>query len=293
MNAQRVRVAIVGPGNIGTDLMYKVLNKSQYLELALMCGIKEDSPGLKLAASFGVPISTKGIEEIFDRDDIGIVFDATTAAAHRQHAPRLKEAGIYAIDLTPAAVGPYCVPVVNLAEHLGEDNVNLVTCGGQATIPIISAISKVAKIEYAEIVAVIASESAGIGTRQSIDDFTQTTAKGIVTIGGARRGKAIILLNPAKPPMTMSNTIYLQVDHYDQQRVAEAVEQVVQEVQAYVPGYRLKVPPSFDGEKVTVIIEVEGSADFLPKYSGNLDIETCAALTIAERKAQNILEPVA
>ena len=289
MSDRKLNVAIVGPGNIGTDLMYKIIHRSCHLRMTLMCGIYADSPGLERARQRGIETSANGVQDIFKRDDVDIVFDATTAGAHLKHAPLFKDAGIFAIDLTPAAVGPYCVPVVNLSEHLEADNVNLITCGGQATIPIVSAVSSVTEVAYAEIVAVIASKSAGPGTRQSIDEFTQTTARGIVEVGKAKRGKAIILLNPAVPPMTMSNTIYLRVSTYDEEKISAAVERMVTAVQSYVPGYRLKIPPSFDGEKVIVMVEVEGSGDYLPTYSGNLDIETCAALAIAEKKAAYIL----
>ena len=289
MPDRKLNVAIVGPGNIGTDLMYKIIHKSRYLRMALMCGIYEDSPGLKRANTLGVDTTANGVKDIFERDDIDIVFDATTADAHLKHAPLFKAAGMFAIDLTPAAVGPYCIPVVNLSDHLDADNVNLITCGGQATIPIVNAVSRVTDVAYAEIVAVIASKSAGPGTRQSIDEFTQTTARGIVEVGRAKQGKAIILLNPAVPPMTMSNTIYLRVGAYDEQEISTAVERMVVAVQSYVPGYRLKIPPTFDGERIVVMVEVEGSGDYLPTYSGNLDIETCAALAIAEKKAAHII----
>lgn len=289
MPDRKLNVAIVGPGNIGTDLMYKIIHRSNHLRMTLMCGIYEDSPGLKLAKQNGIETTAKGVQDIVERHDIDIVFDATTAGAHLKHAPMFKKAGIFAIDLTPAAVGPYCVPVVNLQEHLAADNINLITCGGQATIPIISAVSSVTDVAYAEVVVVIASKSAGLGTRQSIDEFTQTTARGIVEVGKAKQGKAIILLNPAVPPMTMSNTIYLRVGEYDEEKISTSVERMVAEVQSYVPGYRLKIPPSFDGEKVIVMVEVEGSGDYLPTYSGNLDVETCAALAIAEKKAAHIL----
>lgn len=289
MSEKKMNAAIVGPGNIGTDLMYKIINKGRHLRLVLMCGIYEDSPGLMRADEFGIDISANGVEDIFERSDIDIVFDATTAGAHMEHAPLFKKAGIFTIDLTPAAVGPYCVPVVNISENLDVDNVNLVTCGGQATIPIVSAVSRVTEVDYAEIVAVIASKSAGLGTRQSIDEFTQTTARGIVEVGKAKKGKAIILLNPAKPPMTMSNTIYLRVREFDEKRINESVEKMVKDVQSYVPGYRMKIPPTYDGERIVVMVEVEGSGDYLPVYSGNLDIETCAALAIAEKKAEYVI----
>ena len=256
-----------------------------------MCGIYEDSTGLKLAKQFGVDTSANGINDLLSRNDIDMVFDATTAAAHQNHAQLFKESGIFAVDLTPAAVGPYCIPVVNLQEHIESDikNLNLITCGGQATIPIVKAVSRVTPVNYAEIVAVIASKSAGPGTRQSIDEFTQTTAKGIIELGGADYGKAIILLNPATPPMIMNNTIYMRIKEWDEISITDSVEKMVSDVQSYVPGYRLKIPPTFDGNRVVVMVEVEGSGDFLPTYSGNLDIETCAALAIGERKAKYLL----
>jgi acetaldehyde dehydrogenase (acetylating) len=288
----KINAAIVGPGNIGTDLMYKIIHRSEHIRLSLMCGIYENSEGLKRAKEFGVETSAQGIRDLLSRNDIDIVFDATTANAHQTHAPLFREAGIFAVDLTPAAVGPYCIPVINLHEHLeiNTDNVNLITCGGQATIPIVKAVSRIVKVDYAEIVAVIASKSAGPGTRQSIDEFTQTTAKGIVELGKAKRGKAIILLNPAIPPMTMNNTIYMRVSDWDEKLINDSVERMVAEVQSYVPGYRLKIPPTFDGDRIVVMVEVEGSGDFLPSYSGNLDIETCAALAIGERKAAYMLD---
>lgn len=291
MKDGKVNAAIVGPGNIGTDLMYKILNRSKLIRLALMCGIFEESEGIKRAKKFGIRTSVRGIEDLLSRDDIDIVFDATIASAHLHHSASFRKKGIFAVDLTPAAIGPYCIPVINLNEHLetATDNVNLITCGGQATIPIVYAVSRVVKVEYAEIVAVIASKSAGPGTRQSIDEFTRTTAKGIVELGKASKGKAIILLNPAEPPMKMNNTIYMKVNEWDEQLVVTSVEHMVAEVQSYVPGYRMKIPPTYDGEKIVVMIEVEGSGDYLSSYSGNLDIETCAALAIAERKAEHIL----
>jgi acetaldehyde dehydrogenase len=286
----KLNAAIIGPGNIGCDLMYKILRKSKFLDLKLVAGVVnvEKSPGLQLAQKEGVDISSDGIRAVLARGDIDIAFDATMASAHLVHAPLLKEAGIIAIDLTPAAVGPYVMPVVNLDDHIEAMNVNLITCGGQATIPIVNAISRVTGVSYAEIVATIASKSAGPGTRQSIDEFTQTTARGVVEVGKAERGKAIILLNPAEPPMMMNNTIYALVkEELTEEKKAEIVQSVkdmVARVQAFVPGYKLKIPPMFDENKVTVMVEVEGAGDFLPKYSGNLDIETSAAIAIAEKK---------
>jgi acetaldehyde dehydrogenase (acetylating) len=281
---KRLKTAIIGPGNIGTDLMLKVL-ECEELELCLMVGIIAESDGLRMARERGIETSDRGIQAILERSDIELVFDCTGAKPHVQHAPLLREAGIRAIDLTPAAVGPYVVPSVNMDAHLESPNINLVTCGGQATIPIVAAINKVADVEYAEIVATIASKSAGPGTRQNIDEFTQTTARAISQIGGADRAKALIILNPAEPPIMMRNTIYTKVKNPDQNSIERAVEEIVKEVQTYVPGYRLKVPPILEGDKVTTMIEVEGAGAYLPKYSGNLDIITAAAVGVAKRIA--------
>jgi acetaldehyde dehydrogenase len=284
---QRLRVAILGPGHIGTDLMCKVLNCPQ-LELALMAGIIPDSDGLRRAASLGIPTTAEGIGPILDRDDIRIVFDSTGAKPHRTHAPLLKQAGKIAIDLTPAAIGPYVVPAVNMDEHFDSPNLNLVTCGGQATIPIVAAVARVAAVEYAEIVATISSKSAGPGTRQNIDEFTKTTARGVEVVGKARRGKAIIILNPAEPPIMMRNTIYCETERpVDEAAVRESVERMVAAVQSYVPGYRLRMPPLVKERLVTTMIEVEGAGDHLPKYSGNLDIITAAAVGVARRLAEH------
>jgi acetaldehyde dehydrogenase (acetylating) len=282
----RVKVAVIGPGNIGSDLMYKIM-RSRNLEMGLMTGIVE-SEGIRRARSLGFEASTEGVEAILPREDIKIVFDATGAKPHLVHAPLLKEAGKIAIDLTPAAVGPYVVPCVNLDKVHKEMNFNMVTCGGQATVPIVYAISRVAGAKYAEIVASISSKSAGPGTRQNIDEFTQTTAKALELVGGAKRGKAIIVLNPAEPPIMMTNTIYVDVEKADEEAIRKSVDDMVAEVQKYVPGYRLRVPPIIDGTKVTTIIQVEGAGDFLPKYSGNLDIITSAATAVAERLAEEI-----
>ncbi len=279
---KKVKVAIIGPGNIGIDLMYKVL-RSDILELSLFVGRNPDSKGLAIAEREGIEVSYKGIESILAREDIRIVMDATGAKGHLMHAPLLKEAGKLAIDLTPAAVGPYVVPCVNLDEYLDADNINLITCGGQATIPIVAAVSRVTKVRYGEIVATIASKSAGKGTRQNIDEFTQTTARGIEIVGKAEKGKAIIILNPAEPPIIMRDTIYTIVENPDEEAITASIKDMVREIQTYVPGYRLKVGPLFDGNKVTTMVEVEGAGDYLPKYSGNLDIITAAAVAMAER----------
>jgi acetaldehyde dehydrogenase (acetylating) len=284
---KKIKVAIIGPGNIGSDLMYKIL-RSQHLELALMTGIVE-SAGIKRARSMGIMTSTEGVNAVLEQKDIKIVFDATGAKPHLQHAPLLKEAGKIAIDLTPAAVGPYVVPCVNLEKFKAESNLNMVTCGGQATVPIVNAIHRVAGAKYAEIVACIASKSAGPGTRQNIDEFTQTTAKALEVVGGARKGKAIIVLNPAEPPIMMTNTVYVEVEKPDEKSIIASVEEMVKDVQSYVPGYQLRVPPILEGNKVTTIVQIEGAGDFLPKYSGNLDIITSAAAGVAEKLAIMIL----
>lgn len=288
MNNNKVKVAILGPGNIGTDLMYKVL-RSKNLDMAMMIGIVE-SEGIKRAASIDIETSTAGVEAVLSRKDIKIVFDATGAKIHLANAPLLKQAGKIAIDLTPAAVGPYVVPCVNLDSLSNEPNLNLVTCGGQATIPIVYAVARVAGASYAEIVACIASKSAGPGTRANIDEFTRTTKKGIELVGKAKEGKAIIVLNPAEPPIMMTNTIYVEVERQDEVAIKASVEDMVKELQGYVPGYRLRVPPLFDDNRVTTIIEVEGAGDFLPKYSGNLDIINAAATAVGERLALKILK---
>jgi len=284
---KKIKVAVIGPGNIGSDLMYKIM-RSKYLEMTLMAGIVE-SEGIKRAESLGFKTSTEGVQALLADDDIKIVFDATGAKPHLQHAKLLREAGKIAIDLTPAAVGPYVVPCVNLDSVKAEPNLNMVTCGGQATVPIIHAINSVARVKYAEIVASISSKSAGPGTRQNIDEFTKTTAKALRAIGGAERGKAIIVLNPAEPPIMMTNTIYAQVENPDIEAIKVSIDCMVKEIQSYVPGYRLRVPPILDGDKVTAIIQVEGAGDFLPAYSGNLDIITSAAVATAEKLA-SILE---
>ena len=287
----RIPAAIIGSGNIGTDLMYKI-RRSSLLELAWMCGVIPESEGLARARRLGYKTTDLGIDDLLRHaDDFQIAFDATTASAHLRHAELLKKAGKIAIDLTPAAVGPYVVPTVNLHEHLGKTNVNLTTCGGQATTPIVAAINRAAKVEYAEIVSTIASKSAGPGTRQNIDEFTQTTAGALVQIGGAERGKAIIVLNPAEPPILMRNTVYAIVQQLDEEAITASVEEIAGAVRQYVPGYKLKTKPIFDrrDRKVTVLLEVEGAGDYLPKYAGNLDIMTSAAVRVAEEFARNLV----
>jgi acetaldehyde dehydrogenase (acetylating) len=286
--AGRVGVAIIGPGNIGADLMYKILRRSTHLQLLKMVGIVP-SEGINRAQREGIETVIGGIEPILEDDEIKIVFDATGAKPHLKHAPLLEKAGKIAIDLTPAAVGPYTVPAVNLKDLYEAPNLNMVTCAGQATVPIVYAVAQAAGAKYAEIVACIASKSAGPGTRQNIDEFTQTTAKAVCSIGGARRGKAIIILNPAEPPLMMTDTIYVEVDTPDMEAIEASVQAMVPIVQTYVPGYRLRVPPIIDGHKVTVIVEVEGAGEFLPKYSGNLDIMTSAAMRVGDELARRMV----
>lgn len=278
-------MAVIGPGNIGSDIMYKIF-RSGALEMALMAGIVE-SEGIRRAASLGVDVSTEGVNAVVARDDVRIVFDCTSAAAHLYNAPLLRDAGKSVIDLTPAAVGPYCVPSVNLDRLHDETNINMVTCGGQATIPIIHAIERVAGAAYAEIVACISSRSAGPGTRANMDEFTETTARAIVAVGGADKGKAIIVLNPAEPPLMMTNTVLVKVKRPEVglEAIARSVDQIVGELTGYVPGYKLRVPPRLDGDKVSAIIQVQGQGDFLPTYSGNLDIINAAAVAAAEKIA--------
>jgi acetaldehyde dehydrogenase len=305
----RIKAAIIGSGNIGTDLMIKIMRHSERLEMAAFVGIDPESDGLKRAERLGVAVTHQGIDGLQALPcwpEIGIVFDATSAGAHQHHNAVCAAAGKTMIDLTPAAIGPYVVPVVNGDAHLAAQNVNMVTCGGQATIPIVAAISQVATVHYAEIVASIASKSAGPGTRANIDEFTETTAQAIEQVGGAARGKAIIVLNPAEPPMMMRDTVFVLSSGADEDVLRAAVEAMVARVHAYVPGYRLKqqvqferfgandpvrIPGlgSFAGIKTSVFLEVEGAAHYLPAYAGNLDIMTSAALKTAEKIAARLL----
>jgi len=306
---RKLKVAIVGSGNIGTDLMIKILRHGQRLEMGAMVGIDAASDGLARAARMGIATTHDGVEgltrlPIFE--DIDIVFDATSAGAHVKNDEFLRsiKPGIRLVDLTPAAIGPYCIPVVNGREHLDAPNVNMVTCGGQATIPMVAAVSRIAKVHYGEIVASISSKSAGPGTRANIDEFTETTSKAIEVVGGATKGKAIIVLNPAEPPLMMRDTVYTLSDFADEDAIAESVERMAADVQAYVPGYRLKQRVQFDrietpllipgvgriaGLKSSIFLEVEGAAHYLPSYAGNLDIMTSAALRTAEFMAERIV----
>ncbi len=291
--ADKIKVAVIGPGNIGSDLMYKIF-RSKNLEMTMMAGIAE-SEGIKRAQSFNVPTTIEGVNGLLkDGDpDIKIVFDATSAAAHLKfNGPALKEAGKIAIDLTPAAIGPYCVPTVNLDELSAAPNINMVTCGGQATIPIVYAVSRVAGAKYAEIIACISSKSAGPGTRANMDEFTETTSKAIEVVGKADKGKAIIILNPAEPPLMMTDTIHVQVKdtNVSFEEINKSIYEMVDELKKYVPGYQLRVPPTMDGDRVTVIVQIEGQADFLPAYSGNLDIINSAAVAAAEKIAEEMLK---
>jgi acetaldehyde dehydrogenase len=308
----KTKVAIVGSGNIGTDLMIKILRHGRCLEVGAMVGIDAASDGLARAQRLGVATTHEGIEGLARLPvfgDIGIVFDATSAAAHVRNDAFLRERrpGIRCIDLTPAAIGPYCVPVVNLEAHLDAPNLNMVTCGGQATIPMVKAVSRVTRVHYGEIVASIASKSAGPGTRANIDEFTETTSKAIEAVGGAQRGKAIIVLNPAEPPLIMRDTVYTLSDDADEREIEASIDAMVEAVRRYVPGYRLKQRVQFDripsdrpinvpgvgrlgGLKTSVFLEVEGAAHYLPAYAGNLDIMTSAAMACAERMAERWLQ---
>lgn len=286
MNA-RVQCVVLGSGNIGTDLMTKLL-RSETLELTAVVGVDPESEGLARAKAEGLDASADGVDWLVDHpEQAAIVFEATSAGAHRANAPRLAEAGLRSIDLTPAKLGPGVVPVVNLEQHVDAPDVNLISCGGQATIPIVAAIAQQTPVPYAEIVAAISSKSAGPGTRQSIDEFTRTTAKGLEEIGGATRGKAIIVLNPAEPPILMRNTVFCTVgDDVDRDAIAAGILAMADRVATYVPGYRLRAEPIFDEGRVTVIVEVEGAGDFLPRYAGNLDVMTAAAVRVGEQLAR-------
>jgi len=292
MKMGRIRVGLLGTGNIGTDLLIKISKKSKCLEVGMFSGIDPESEGIGRARQMGIPASADGINAILADPSIRIVFDATSAKSHGVHAPLLREAGMIAVDLTPAAIGPYVVPAVDMNKSaMGEPNINMVTCGGQATIPMVYAVSRIAEVAYSETVTTIPSKSAGPGTRANIDEFTDTTAKGAKVIGGAKRSKSIIILNPAEPPILNQHTIYAVLEQEpDQKAILASIEAMVDTVRGYVPGYRLKHPPFFDGKRVTIMVEVEGAGDFLPKYAGNLDIMTSAALAAGEAIARKMLE---
>jgi len=292
--SKKVKCALIGPGNIGTDLLAK-LRRSPVLEPVWMVGIDPESDGLKKARELGLKTTAEGVDGLVPHmreDDIQIVFDATSAYVHAENSRKVNACGAMMIDLTPAAIGPYCVPPVNLKEHIGkrEMNVNMVTCGGQATIPMVYAVSRVQPVRYAEIIATVSSRSAGPGTRKNIDEFTRTTAAAVAKVGGAKEGKAIIIINPAEPPIIMRDTVHCLVEGKPQAAEIEAsVHRMIAEVQKYVPGYRLVNGPVIDGDRVSLYLEVEGLGDYLPKYAGNLDIMTAAAARTAEMFAEEIL----
>ena len=290
----KVNAALVGSGNIGTDLMMKAL-RSDWINPVWMVGIDPESDGLAKARASGLKTTHGGVDDLLEHienDGVRIAFDATSAYIHPENSRKLEARGVLVVDLTPAAIGPYCVPPVNLQEHIGrqETNVNMVSCGGQATIPMVAAVSRVQPVKYAEIVATVASKSAGPGTRKNIDEFTRTTANGIERVGGAEQGKAIIILNPAEPPMIMRDTIHcLTEDEPDEAAITGSVHEMIGEVQKYVPGYQLKNGPVFDGRRVSIFMEVKGLGDYLPEYAGNLDIMTAAALRTGEMLAEEMI----
>jgi len=300
---QKIKCALIGPGNIGTDLLYK-LQRSPLLEPVWMVGIDPESEGLARARELGLKTTSDGVDGLLPHvleDGIQIAFDATSAYVHAENSRKLNALGVMMIDLTPAAIGPFCVPPVNLKTHVGrkEMNVNMVTCGGQATIPMVAAVSQVQKVSYGEIVATVSSRSVGPGTRKNIDEFTRTTAGAVEKVGGAAKGKAIIIINPAEPPLIMRDTVHCMTESTpDQAAITASIHAMIKEVQKYVPGYRLVNGPVFDGNRVSVFLEVTGLGDYLPKYAGNLDIMTAAAARTAEMFAEEIisgslkLEPV-
>src|SRR3989338_772699 len=293
MTQRKIKCALIGPGNIGTDLLAK-LQRSPVLEPVWMVGIDPASDGLKRAKEMGIKTTADGVDGLIPHikaDGVQIVFDATSAYVHAENSRKVNAQGAMMIDLTPAAIGPYCVPPVNLKQHVGqrEMNVNMVTCGGQATIPMVYAVSRVQPVAYGEIVATVSSRSVGPGTRKNIDEFTRTTAGAVEQVGGAREGKAIIVINPAEPPLMMRDTIHCLTDSKpDEAAITASVQAMIAEVQKYVPGYRLKNGPVFDGNRVSIFMEVEGLGDYLPKYAGNLDIMTAAALRTGEMFAEEI-----
>ncbi len=292
--SEKIKAAIIGPGNIGTDLLMKAM-RSEVIEPVWMVGVVPDSPGLARAAEMGLKTTAEGVDGMvptMKEDGVQICFDATSAYVHEENSRKVNEQGAVMIDLTPAAIGPFCVPPVNLADAVAQQamNVNMVTCGGQATIPLVAAVSRVQEVTYGEIVATVSSKSAGPGTRKNIDEFTRTTAKGIEVCGGAHTGKAIIIINPAEPPLIMRDTVHcLTHDDPDQEAITQSIHDMIAEVQKYVPGYTLKNGPVFDGKRVSIYMEVEGLGDFLPKYAGNLDIMTAAGLRTAEMYAEEML----
>ncbi len=290
----KIKCAIIGPGNIGTDLLYKLL-RSDVLEPVWMVGVDPTSEGLARARALGIKVTDQGVDGMLDHvlaDGIQIAFDATSAYVHADNSRKLNALGVLMIDLTPAAIGPLCVPPVSLEGLMGKQvmNVNMVTCAGQATIPMVHAVSRVQAVDYAEIIATVASLSIGPGTRKNIDEFTRTTSSAVAKVGGARQGKAIVVVNPAEPPLMMRDTVYCETAaDPDEKAITESVHAMITEVQKYVPGYRLVNGPTFVGRKVAIFLEVEGLGDFLPKYAGNLDIMTAAAARAAEMFAQEIL----
>jgi acetaldehyde/propanal dehydrogenase len=292
--SSKIKAAIIGPGNIGTDLLVKAM-RSELIEPVWMVGVVADSPGLARAEELGLKTTAEGVDGMLpsmQADGVQICFDATSAYVHAENSRKVNALGAVMIDLTPAAIGPFCVPPVNLADAVASHamNVNMVTCGGQATIPMVAAVSRVQAVDYGEIVATVSSRSAGPGTRKNIDEFTRTTARGIEEVGGAKEGKAIIVINPAEPPLIMRDTIHcLTADTPDEEAITRSVHEMIKEVQLYVPGYTLKNGPVFDGNRVSIYLEVEGLGDFLPKYAGNLDIMTAAGLRTAEMYAEEIL----
>ncbi|HDR9484552.1 TPA: acetaldehyde dehydrogenase (acetylating) [Burkholderia aenigmatica] len=291
---RKIRCALIGPGNIGTDLLAKLM-RSPVLEPVWMVGIDPDSDGLKRARELGLKTTADGVDGLLphvETDGVQIAFDATSAYVHAENSRKLNALGVLMIDLTPAAIGPYCVPPVNLMDHIGsgEMNVNMVTCGGQATIPMVRAVSRVQPVAYGEIVATVSSRSVGPGTRKNIDEFTRTTAAAVAQVGGAKEGKAIIVINPADPPLIMRDTVHCLTETApDEARIVESVHAMIADVQRYVPGYRLVNGPVFDGNRVSIYLEVEGLGDYLPKYAGNLDIMTAAAARTAEMFAEELL----
>jgi acetaldehyde/propanal dehydrogenase len=291
----KIKCAIIGPGNIGTDLLYKLL-RSDVLEPVWMVGVDPTSEGLARARDLGLKATDQGVDGMLPHvvaDGVQIAFDATSAYVHAENSRKLNALGVLMIDLTPAAIGPLCVPPVNLTAlaQAAANNVNMVTCAGQATIPMVNAVSRVQPVDYAEIIATVASKSIGPGTRKNIDEFTRTTSGAIEKVGGAAKGKAIVVVNPAEPPLMMRDTVYCETaDEPDREAITKSVHEMIAQVQNYVPGYRLKNGPTFEGRKVSIFLEVEGLGDFLPKYAGNLDIMTASAARTGEMFGREILE---